>query len=581
MATSSNVTGTSQARIQFPPLSVLLIMGWQALFGIGCLLLAGQILQIERIFNLPNFVQVVLAALVGAIALASFVSAGMLFRLSGAGRLIGLGINGIGLILTILYLGHILGLYTGLDNLANGLYRNVNWLVGVAAGYLIIWLGNRSPENSPVRTWMRRAGLALMVVSIAIVFVVSGLLVNGIQSLLGKLFQPDASLLAGIPLGGGTLYLSAPLIGLLIALAFGASAYFLMRRGELFGETVSERETWQGWLFLMPNFISFVLFFAGPLLLSFYLSFTDYNPVQQSPAAFIGFRNYTEMLSLSVGTLQNAEQRVDQVLGTDHTEVGRFTLGTSTVVIGARDPLFWRSLVNTVYYCVMLLALSIFPALGLAMLLNSKIPGMKLYRAIFFIPSIAAVVGVALIWQWLYDPTIGYINYTITQVVNGINSLFGAKLTDPAIPWLTDDRYIMLSVVIMAAWQVIGFNSVIFLAGLQGIPKEVMEAATVDGANGWKRFRSILLPLLGPTTFFVTITTLIAGLQAFTEPFSLIGENNPTTAKLTSVYYLYNQGFGSFRMGYASSVAWVVFIAIFIITLIQFRLSNSNQAYSD
>jgi ABC-type sugar transport system permease subunit len=581
MATSSNVADTSPVRWQFPPLSVLLIIGWQALFGIACLFLATQILQIERIFNLPNFVQVVLAALVGGVALASFVSAGMLFRLSGAGRLIALGINGIGLILTVLYLGHILGLYTGLDNLADGLYHHVNWLLGVAAGYLLVWLSNRFSENSPLRRWIRRTGLALMAASIAVVFIVSGLLVNGIQSLLGKLFQPDTSLLTGIPLGGGTFYLSSPLIGLMIALAFGGATTFLMRRGELFGETVSERETWQGWLFLMPNFISFTLFFAGPLLLSFYLSFTDYNPVQQSPAAFVGFRNYTEMLSLSAGSLQNREQRVDQVIGTNHTEIARFTLGANTFIIGARDPLFWRSLVNTVYYCMLLLAFSIFPALGLAMLLNSKIPGMKLYRAIFFIPSIAAVVGVALIWQWLYDPTIGYINYTITQIVNGINSLFGAKMADPAIPWLTDDRYIMLSVVIMAAWQVIGFNSVIFLAGLQGIPKEVMEAATVDGANGWMRFRSILLPLLGPTTFFVTITTLIAGLQAFTEPFSLIGENNPTTAKLTSVYYLYNQGFGSFRMGYASSVAWVLFIAIFIITLIQFRLSNSNQAYAD
>lgn len=206
---------------------------------------------------------------------------------------------------------------------------------------------------------------------------------------------------------------------------------------------------------------------------------------------------------------------------------------------------------------------------------------MKFFRALFFIPSIAAVVGVALIWQWLYDPTIGYINYAIARVIDVINSLLGLQITDPAIQWLTQDQTLLLSVVIMAAWQVIGFNTVIFLAGLQGVPKELMEASTVDGANRWVRFSRIVLPLLGPTTFFVTITTLIAGLQAFAEPFSLIGENNPTTAKLTSVYYLYNLGFGSFRMGYASAVAWVLFIAIFIVTVIQFRLSRSNTAYSD
>ncbi|MCS7071572.1 MAG: sugar ABC transporter permease, partial [Anaerolinea sp.] len=136
------------------------------------------------------------------------------------------------------------------------------------------------------------------------------------------------------------------------------------------------------------------------------------------------------------------------------------------------------------------------------------------------------------------------------------------------------------SVVIMAAWQVIGFNTVILLAGLQGVPRDLIEAATVDGAGPWTRFRRIILPLLAPTTFFVTVTTLISGLQAFSEMFALFG-NSMSNARLTVVFYLYQQGFVNFNMGYASATAWVLFVVIFAVTLIQFRLSSRSKAYQD
>lgn len=563
MATTSHMMGASRPNSGGLPLGVYLIIAWQILVGIGCLFAASQILQIERIFNLGNFVQVFLAALVAAIALGSFYSAYRLYQINGTGRLLAMGMDFMGMVLALLYLGHITGLYLGLDVLADGLYRSLSWLWGIALGYMIFWLSRRFAEDNPLRRYGGYAGIIVMAFCGIIIFLTSGLLLNGISALVTNLIRVDS------------------LIILAVAAIFGVASNYLLRKGDLYGETVSQRDSWQGWLFLMPNFISFVLFFAGPLLLSFYLSFTDYNPAQQKPAQFVGLANYGQMLSLSFGTLQKPDQRAIEVIAEGHAELTRFTLGSSTFVVGARDTLFWYSLLNTFSYCLFLLIFSIPPALGLAMLLNSKIPGMKFFRAVFFIPSIAAVVGVALIWQWLYDPTIGYINYAILQVVNFINSLLGTQIADPAIKWLTDERTLMLSVVIMAAWQVIGFNAVIFLAGLQGVPRELMEAATVDGANRWVRFRKIILPLLGPTTFFVTVTTLIAGLQAFAEPFSLIGENNPSTAKLTSVYYLYNLGFSNFRMGYASAVAWVVFIAIFIVTILQFRFSSSNRAYSD
>jgi multiple sugar transport system permease protein len=205
---------------------------------------------------------------------------------------------------------------------------------------------------------------------------------------------------------------------------------------------------------------------------------------------------------------------------------------------------------------------------------------MTFFRAAYFLPSIAAVVGISMIWAWLYDPVIGYVNYTILQIINLLNGLFGTTIADPKINWLTDENVMIFSVTIMAAWQVIGFNAVIILAGLQGIQRDLVEAATVDGAGAWTRFRKIILPLLAPTTFFVVVTTLIAGLQAFSEMYTLFG-NSTSNARLTVVFYLYQQGFQRFQMGYASATAWVLFAVIFIITIIQFRLSSRSKAYSD
>jgi ABC-type sugar transport system permease subunit len=566
MSTSSEVAVVSGLRDEQTPAPLFAVIGWQVLLGLGCLYAAWQVLQIERIFNLGNFVQIFVALLLGFLGIASFASAVMLYQRNGNGRLIAMGLDAVTAIVFVFYALQIMGVFLGIDQLAEGIYRNIGWVWGIAIGYVVMMVGRRFPENSRPAFYIERLGIGIILLSIMAILLVpvwdpsnplSGLLLTGLGSFISNLFRGDV------------------LLTLLIAVVAGGAAYYLLRLSVYFNESISDRETWQGWLFLMPNFINFVLFFAGPLLLSFYLSFTDYNPAQQNPANFVGLNNYVEMLSVSLGRLESPEQSPTEVLATNHTEVNRFTIGDATYVIGARDQLFWRSLFNTIYYCLWLLILSIFPALGLAMLLNSKIPGMQFFRAIFFIPSVAAVVGVALIWQWLYDPTIGYINYTITQLAN----FFG--FTDPNIQWLTDDSILMFSVVIMAAWQVVGFNTVIFLAGLQGIPKDVMEAAYVDGADGWTRFRTMLLPLLAPTTFFVTVTTLIAGLQAFSEPYALIRDNNPTLAKYTSVYYLYNKGFQSFQMGYSSAVAWAVFVLIFIITMVQFRLSNSNKAYTD
>jgi ABC-type sugar transport system permease subunit len=205
---------------------------------------------------------------------------------------------------------------------------------------------------------------------------------------------------------------------------------------------------------------------------------------------------------------------------------------------------------------------------------------MKIFRAVYFLPSVAAVVGTALIWRWLYDPVIGFFNYIILQTVNFLNSTFGANIVYERIEWLTSGSTMLLAIVVLAAWQVVGYNTVLFLAGLQGIPRELYEAAYVDGAGRWAQFRNVTLPMLGPTTFFVIITTVITGLQVFNEPYALIFQRPMPVEARTAVFHLYDLGFSRFQFGYASAVAWILFAVIFAVTLLQFRV-NRSRAYQD
>jgi ABC-type sugar transport system permease subunit len=556
MAVTSKLALESPSAEERHPPALLLVMLWHAVVGVGLLYGAVQLWGVETFFNLGNFPPRFVGTALAALGVVAFVSVYLLYRLNNTGRFIGILLNFFGFTLALLLLGHLLGLYLGIDDLARGLFQNAVLLLGFPIGYGLVWLGRRFEEDSSLSEWTQRLGLGVMMIALLIILWQSGL-----ASSVGTLLQGFTRL---------------DVLGTTAAmLLFLAAGIVLLRQGVRFGETILQREAWQGWLFLLPNFANFMLFFALPLLLSFYLSFTDYDAVSQ--AEFVGLDNYTQMLSLDFASIADGETPTFRA---NHFEIGRISLGGSSFVIAARDPLFWQSLGTTIRYCILLLILSILPALGLAMLLNSKIPGIQFFRAVYFLPSIAAVVGVALIWQWLYNPVIGYINYSISQVIMGWNNLFNAGVVDPQIQWLTDDNVMLLSAVVMAAWQVIGFNAVILLAGLQGVPRELIEASTVDGANGWTRFRKIILPLIAPTTFFVTVTTLVSGLQAFTEMFVLFG-GSTSNARLTVVFYLYQQGFQRFQMGYASATAWVLFAVIFVVTLIQFRISSSNRAYSD
>ncbi|MGL4610816.1 MAG: carbohydrate ABC transporter permease [Trueperaceae bacterium] len=470
-----------------------------------------------------------------------------LFLRRNQGRYFALMVNVAGFVVAGFVLLGRWGIYESYEHLVTGLMNNAWVLPGFAVAYGLYWLASRNNSE-----WLERLALALAGITLIVFLILSNIL-QGVNYVLSQYTNPQTWLIT------------------VFAVIFLWMIWQAIKLGDYFGETNEGRTAWQGWLMLSPNIIGFVLFFAGPLLLSFYLSFTN-DTVGQVPE-FIGLKNYSELVSVRFMTLPDDSVRAQSALPFGYAVVREFNLFGTRVVWGAKDKLFWLSLWNTLLYCLLLLPLAIIPALGLSLVLNSKLPGVTFFRALYFLPSVAAVVGTALIWRWLYDPQVGFINYAL----NGIASLFGRPPVD--IQWLSNPSLVLVSVVIMAAWQVVGYNTVLFLAGLQGVPKELYEAARIDGANAWGQFRNVTLPLLAPTTFFVIVTTMITGLQAFNEPYSLfVSEPIPENAT-TMVYYMYTQGFKGFQFGYASSIAWVVFFIIFIFTFIQFR-TNRNDAYN-
>ena len=334
-----------------------------------------------------------------------------------------------------------------------------------------------------------------------------------------------------------------------------------------------------GWLFLSPNLLGFLIFFAGPLLLSFYFSFTD-SDAFNSPN-WIGFANYAKILNIRIVSLAFPDQLARDVVNIKiYDEVGRLTFGNGGLLFAAADKFFWLALRNTLTFVLFAVPLSVLPALVLSTVLNSKLPGMKFFRAVYFMPSIAAIVGISLVWQWLYNATIGYINYFITVGVEFWNNLFNAALIDPRIQWVSDEKTALLAVIIIAAWQTMGFNTVLFLAGLQNVPGELYEAATVDGAGAWDKFWRITIPMLAPTTFFVVSTTTIQAMQVFEQVFILMNPpEGPNNSTITLVLYLYRNGFQNFKQGYASAIAWILFIVIFGLTLIQFQNQRRSSVY--
>lgn len=278
-----------------------------------------------------------------------------------------------------------------------------------------------------------------------------------------------------------------------------------------------KRRHWVGWAFVAPATAHLMLFALVPIAFSLYLSFHEWDSPRFLDAPFIGLDNYITLMT---------------------------------------DEPFWRAMLNTAWYTVLSVPMGMAFSLALAVLVNQKLRGMHVYRAIFFMPVITSWVAVSVIWITLLSPNAGLVNY------------FFEVLGLPPQHWLDDPNTAMFAIVVINTWKSAGFSMVIWLAGLQAIPRELLEASSIDGANRWQQFKSITLPLLAPTTVFLAITGVIGGFQVFT-PMYVITQGGPVGSTDVAVYHIYKRAFEEFSMGYASAQAWVLFAVIFLVTLLQ------------
>lgn len=275
-----------------------------------------------------------------------------------------------------------------------------------------------------------------------------------------------------------------------------------------------------GYLFVAPLIIGLLIFTYGPVLAAFALSFTkgDYISIPR----WIGLGNYQTLL---------------------------------------KEDLFWISMHNTLYYVIGVVPAGLLLSLLLALAMNQKLRGIVFFRSIFFLPTITSSVAISLMWLWIYNPEFGVLNFLLKQI--------GIK----GPTWLASSTWAMPAVIIMSIWRGLGYNMLIYLAGLQGIPEVYYEAAEIDGAGTWAKFRHITLPLLSPTTFMLLILSLIGAFQVFEYTYVMTG-GGPVYATLTIVLHIYNNAFRSFQMGYASALAYVLFFILLSLTLVQLQLQK-------
>lgn len=286
--------------------------------------------------------------------------------------------------------------------------------------------------------------------------------------------------------------------------------------------SMARREAAEGYLFISPWIVGFILFTIGPMVASLYFSFTDYNIV--SNPRWAGLANYHEILS--------------------------------------DDPLFWQSIKVTLYYAALSLPSGLIVGFFLAILLNQKIPGVNIWRTMYFLPSVISGVSVAILWMRIFNPRVGLLNAFLQSI--GIKG--------PG--WMSDPQWSIPALVIMSLWSV-GGGMIIYLAGLQSVPTALYDAAKVDGASLWQGFRHITLPMMTPVIFYNLVTGLIYTFQFFTEVFIMTeGVGNPARSTLFYNLYLYMNAFRFLEMGYASALAWILFLFVLLLTAAVFRSSQ-------
>lgn len=284
-----------------------------------------------------------------------------------------------------------------------------------------------------------------------------------------------------------------------------------------------------GWAFLLPTMLGLVILNVIPIFQTIWQSFFKTGAFGKGNK-FIGFENYVEMFN---------------------------------------DPAVWQALLNTCKYALVEVPLAIALALVVAVLLNRHIHGRTIYRTIFFLPMVAAPAAVAMVWRWLYNSEFGLFNHFL----NGIGI--------PSVIWISNPNTAFISIAFVGVWSIVGYNMVLFLAGLQEIPQDYYEAAEIDGATKIRQFFSITLPLLSPTMFFVSITRIIGALQVFDSVYIMMDQTNPALYKTQSLVYLfYKYSFEEFNKGYGSAIVLLLLLVIIIITIIQLTMQKKWVSYN-
>ncbi len=285
------------------------------------------------------------------------------------------------------------------------------------------------------------------------------------------------------------------------------------------------REALFGFLFISPWIVGFLVFTAGPMIASLLLSFTDWSIL--GTAHWVGMRNYTHLV---------------------------------------HDSLFWTAMRVTFIFSAISVPLDVLASLLLALLLSQRFRGRALFRAFFYLPELVPAVATSILWIWAYNTHFGIFNYLL--------SLFGL----PQVAWLENSSWVIPSFIILSLWTSGGSRMIIFLAGLQTVPRELLEAAHLDGAGVWARFRYVTFPMISPILLFNLILTTIGAFQVFTSPYVMTG-GGPGNASLFYVLYLYRNAFQYSLMGYASALAWVLFLVLLIFTILQFRMMRKWVYY--
>jgi multiple sugar transport system permease protein len=292
---------------------------------------------------------------------------------------------------------------------------------------------------------------------------------------------------------------------------------------------LQRQEARWAWAFLLPCFLGLLVFTYLPIFASFGLSFTYWNLL--GTPAWVGLENYREVLN---------------------------------------DPLFWKAFGNTWVFVIASGVVEVVLGLLLAVLLNQLVRGQAFFRTAYFLPFITPMVSIALVWGWLYDPQFGVLNWLLQS----------ARLIGEPIAWLYDTRTALLSVILLKIWKNVGYNMIIFMAGLQGIPQDVYESAHLDGASSVQTFWRITLPMMTPTLFFVLMITVISAFQIF-DPIYLLTQGGPEHSTDVLVYWMFKNAFEYYKVGPASAIAYILFLIILVLTFLQWQLRKRWVLHED